>query len=201
MGVEEIAAEDRSGIFVTGAIVDVETTGFSPEYDEIIEICIILFVFNRETGVVSQIIEEYVGLREPACGIRPGAARVNGITVADVQGRDLDYAKVSAILEQAEFLIAHNASFDRGFLVRLFPQVAIKSWFCSMSGINWRGKGFPNRRLQDLLSCHDIRPGRAHRARDDVRATLELLSFSQEWGATYLSELLIGRRMKANKRR
>jgi DNA polymerase III subunit epsilon len=193
----KVSVKDRDKIFIPGAIVDVETTGFSPEYDEIIEICIILFHFNRETGIIGKVLDEYVGLREPACGIRPGAARVNGITLADVQGKDLDYLKVSAILEQAEFIIAHNASFDRGFLVRLFPQVADKTWFCSMSGINWRGKGFPNRRLQDLLSCHGISPGKAHRARDDVRATLELLSVSQGRGDTYLSELLLGRKLRA----
>lgn len=199
MGVEEIVIDKRKSIYITGAIVDVETTGFSPAYDEIIELCIILFHFNKQTGMVDQILEEYVGMREPACGIRPGAARVNGITLADVQGKDLDYSKVSAILNQAEFMVAHNASFDRGFLVRLFPQVAVKAWYCSMSGINWRGKGFPNRRLQDLLSFHGIKPGRAHRAGDDVRATLALLSFSQDWGETYLYELLMGSRPRDEK--
>jgi hypothetical protein len=35
--------------------------------------------------------DEYIGLREPSCVIHPAASRVNGITIADVCGKDLDY--------------------------------------------------------------------------------------------------------------
>lgn len=186
----------RSG-FVLGGVVDVETTGLSPYRDEIIEICIVLFKYDLSSGRISGVLEEYVGLREPSCIIHPSASRVNGITMRDVQGQDLDYKRVTQMIEQASFLIAHNAPFDRGFITRLFPQAANKRWYCSMSGIDWRGKGFPNRRLQDLLYHHGINVYRAHRASDDVQATLELLSFCQQDGTTYIQELLLERRLKA----
>lgn len=181
---------------ILGGVVDVETTGLSPVQDEIIELCIILFSLDLGTGQLG-IEEEYVGLREPACGIRPAAARINGITRADVYGKDLDYTRVTDIIHRADFLIAHNASFDRNFVTRLFPLAQTKTWYCSMAGIDWRGKGYPNRRLQDLLMLHGIFPGRAHRASDDVKATLELLSYRQSCGTTYLAELLQGRRKQA----
>jgi len=171
-----------------GAIVDVETTGFSPYKDEIIELCIVLFRVDHHG--LAEIVEEYTGLREPVNGINAAAARVNGIGWADVCGRDLDYQRVNELIGRADFFIAHNASFDRSFVTRLFPQAAYKHWYCSMSGINWRGKGYPNRRLQDLLTWHGIRPDRQHRAADDVRATLELLNYCQRNGQTYLAELL-----------
>jgi len=181
---------------ILGGVVDVETTGLSPAQDEIIELCIILFSFDPGNGHLV-IEEEYVGLREPACGIRPAAARINGITRADVYGKELDYTKITDIIHRADFLIAHNASFDRNFITRLFPAARTKTWYCSMAGIDWRGKGYPNRRLQDLLMLHGIFPGKAHRASDDVRATLELLSYRQSCGTTYLAELLAGKRQQA----
>lgn len=180
----------RAG-YLLGGMVDVETTGLSCYKDEIIEICIILFKYDTKNGQLVGVLEEYTGLREPSCGIHPAACRVNGITMQDVRGRVLDHARVSRMIEEASFLIAHNASFDRGFITRLFPEAAAKRWYCSMSGIDWRGKGYPNRRLQDLLQHHGISVHRAHRAGDDVRATLELLSYCQHGGTTYLQELII----------
>lgn len=181
---------------ILGGFVDVETTGLSRSQDEIIELCIILFSFDLSNEQLV-IEEEYVGLRQPSCGIRPAAARINGITGADVYGKDLDYNRVTDLIHRAEFLIAHNASFDRNFVTRLFPAALGKTWYCSMAGIDWRGKGYPNRRLQDLLLFHGISPGQAHRASDDVKATLELLSYRQSCGTTYLAELLEGRRKQA----
>ena len=48
-----------------GCVVDVETTGFSP-IDEVVEIGLVLFAFERQNGQILGIIEEYAGLREPA---------------------------------------------------------------------------------------------------------------------------------------
>ncbi len=174
---------------ITGGILDVETTGLSPYDNEVIELCLILFTYNRIHGEI-EVLQEYVGLREPGCRIHPRAAMVHGLTYTELRGKDLDYQVVSDMIGRAEFLIAHNARFDRGFVIPIFPQAAQKPWYCSMSGINWRSKGFQNRRLQYLLGNHDIKVDRAHRALDDVRATLQLLSFKQSSGLTYLHELL-----------
>lgn len=175
-----------------GAILDVETTGLSPAQHEIIELCIVLFSLDGDSGKLVQIEEEYVGLREPLGGIHPAACKINGITMDDVRGLDLDYERVTLMIERADFLIAHNAPFDRGFMQCLFPGIGEKTWYCSMAGIDWRSKGFPSRRLQELLYHHNIEPGRKHRASDDVYATLELLTHHRTGRKTYLAELLNG---------
>lgn len=182
----------KANRFILGGIVDVETTGLSPAQDEIIELCIVLFSFDLATGRLVRVEDEYTGLREPSCVIHPAASRVNGITMADVCGQELDYGRVMEIVERADFLIAHNASFDRNFLLRLFPNIGDKKWFCSMAGIDWKGKGFANRRLQDLLYQHNIVPARRHRASDDVYATLELLTHHRAGRRSYLAELVWG---------
>jgi exonuclease I len=59
-----------------------------------------------------------------------------------------------------------------------------------MNGINWREKGFQGKGLQKLLTWNGIETMQAHRAVEDARATLMLLSLLQECGRTYLHELI-----------
>jgi DNA polymerase-3 subunit epsilon len=169
--------------------VDVETTGFG-QTDEVVEIGLVLFAFERRSGQVLEIVDEYAGLREPDCAMHPGALGVHGLTSDHLQGMRLDVVRVEDILLRTEFLIAHNASFDRRFVVPLFPIAGMKPWYCSMSGVDWKAKGFQSRGLQSLLSQHGIEILQAHRAVEDAKATLTLLSRQQEGGRTYLHELI-----------
>jgi DNA polymerase III subunit epsilon len=170
--------------------LDVETTGLSSSYDEIVELALCLFEFTRDTGEITNIVDQYVGLREPDRQISRGAGMVHGLSMDDVRGKCLDTGRVETMLEKAEFLIAHNASFDRGFMIRMFQACSGKQWLCSMNGINWKGKGFTSRGLQNLLRDHGIKVKRSHRARDDVRATIKLLSQRDSSGKSYFFELL-----------
>ncbi|TCL59230.1 DNA polymerase-3 subunit epsilon [Hydrogenispora ethanolica] len=189
--------QEASPEWGVAAFLDVETTGLNPWRDEVIELSIYLFAFDRASGRIQGILGHYTGLREPACAISPGAARVHGITKDSINGRSLDDAMVEALVARAEFLIAHNAGFDYSFVRKLFPSVERKVWYCSMNGINWRKKGFPSKGLQNLLRAHRIGAGTAHRAGDDVRSCLMLLSQMNGQGVTYLLELLQGRKFKA----
>lgn len=172
------------------AVVDVETTGLSPWRDEIVELAALLFAFERATGQICGVVDEYTGLREPSVPISPEAARVNGITPEMVRGQRLDQARVETIFRRAEFLVAHNASFDRGFVTRLFPLTKQKLWLCSMRHVDWRAMGFASAALQSLLRHHGIQVQRAHRGGDDARATLDLLSCQGPDGRPYFYWLL-----------
>lgn len=174
------------------AVVDVETTGFSHTTDEVVELGLVLFSFERETGRVVEIVEEYSGLRDPGRPIPAGATEQHGLTWDDVRGHALDQETVGRILGRAEFVIAHNARFDRGFVARLFPEAGRASWKCSMNGIPWYERGFPSKGLQELLARHGLDVATAHRALDDARNTLRLLSLEQADGRTLLAELLAG---------
>lgn len=174
---------------ISAAVLDVETTGFSPYSDEIIELGLVLFTVDLPRVKIST-IDQYSGLRQPGCMIHPRASQVNGITMAMVQGKSLDLERVESILEQAQLIIAHNAAFDKGFTGRLIPSVLGKPWYCSMKGIDWYGCGFNSKSLPYLLREHRITVHRAHRAQDDAIACLELISQRPSPDKPYILEML-----------
>lgn len=177
----------KNGIAV---FVDVETTGLSPVADEIVELALCLFLFDRKSGEIIEIIEEYTALRDPGRSIPAAATRIHGIRNMDVKGKYLDFKCVKRMFDRAEFIIAHNAPFDRGFIQRLFPETRKKIWMCSMRHINWRERGYSSRGLQNLIKYHGIKVDRAHRAADDVKAAVMLLSQFDKNGQPYLLEML-----------
>lgn len=176
------------------AVIDVETTGLSPQTDEVVEFAIVLFSFDPLTGQVLEELEAYSGLRDPGRPIPRDATAQHGLRDEDVRGQRLDEERIRGLLRRAHYLIAHNAPFDRGFVERLFPETSRMQWLCSMEGIAWRRKGFPSKGLQSLLAAHKIAPGSAHRALDDARATMRLLATGKPGGGTYLQELLSKRK-------
>ena len=172
------------------AVLDVETTGFNPRSDEIIELGMTLFRYDRVTGWVLDSVSDYSGLRQPSCPIPHYASAVHGIAWHTVKGRRLDYRRIRKMLRQADFVVAHCAAFDRDFVARLMPSFRPATWLCSRDGIDWWAKGFESRSLEDLAAAHDIRNSRPHRAAGDARTLLTLLSCQGRGRNTYLYELL-----------
>ncbi len=174
----------------SACFLDVETTGFSPRTDEVVELAMILFEFDYSTGEIAGIVDSYCGLREPSVPIHPGAMRVHGLTLDDLRGEQLDDQRVQEILTSSDLLIAHNAGFDRPFVCRLFRQAARIPWACSCRDIRWHLHGYASAKLQDLIKAHGIRAVQTHRAMDDVSDAIELLKRCSPSGRTFLAELL-----------
>ncbi len=162
----------------------------SRERDEVVELAILLFAFRRTTGEIVGVVDEYTGLRDPGRPIPRGASSVHDIYDQHVRGKQLDQRKILSLMAQAEFLVAHNATFDRAFVERLYPEAGEKAWLCSMNGVPWRRLGLPSKGLQNLLRAHGIRVSRAHRGADDVQASLRLLATPDREGAYYFKYLL-----------
>ncbi|MBO2521417.1 MAG: hypothetical protein CW345_06400 [Firmicutes bacterium] len=179
----------RRGLRLAG-FVDVETTGLSTTYDEVVEFAIVLFAFDPATGAIAGVVDHYVGLRDPGRPIPPAATAVHGIRDADVRGRRLDLHRIRSLIDRAEFLVAHNARFDRGFVERLLPEVRGKRWHCSMNGVPWKQLGFRSKGLQNLLADHRIRVARAHRGLDDVLGALTLLASGEPGGHCYFKYIV-----------
>ena len=63
-----------------GVVVDTETTGTDSNTDAIIELGMVLFEYDPETGIVYDVLGTYDQLEEPGFPIPPESTAVHGIT-------------------------------------------------------------------------------------------------------------------------
>jgi DNA polymerase-3 subunit epsilon len=88
-----VARQQAKGSTGLAAAIDVDTTGLDPEREEIIELAISVFRFDRAKGHFLETISEYSGFREPSCRIPREVSQIHGITRRAVKGLDLDYRR------------------------------------------------------------------------------------------------------------
>ncbi|WP_102261529.1 exonuclease domain-containing protein [Mesobacillus jeotgali] len=177
-----------------GLVVDVETTGLGPDSDEIIELAVKLFSFHEESGEIIDILDEDSYLREPLSTTAQRnydrAYRIHGISYDLVRGKTFYDEKIMDYFNRTDAIFAHNASFDRSFLLRMYPEVNELNWYCTMKNVKWKNHGFPNSKLLTLLQAHNISKFQTHRAMDDITYLTELLKQQNPNGDYYLKEVL-----------
>jgi DNA polymerase-3 subunit epsilon len=179
----------------TGILVDTETTGLDARTDEIIELGMVKFDYLPD-GRVAGVRDTFSALNEPSVPIPPEVTALTGITDEIVAGHRIDEAALSAFVEDAVIVIAHNSGFDRKFVERCWPVFERKAWGCSATEIEWRKHGFEGSRLGYLLNGAGFFH-QAHRAVDDCHALLEILALElPTTGAPALALLLETARKK-----
>ena len=152
---------------------DFETTGLNPESDSIIEIGAVKFKLDK-------VIDTYETLVNPEKPIPETASKISGIVdkmvwdkpvIRDILPDFLDYFDDSV-------LIAHNISFDIGFLNKaakkmgMHPVDNVMIDTCSFARKVL--KGHFSYSLQNLAKQYKIDTSRAHRALDDAKLCVEL---------------------------
>lgn len=158
-------------------LVDVETTGLSHASDAIIELGVILFTFDKDSGQICEIKRAESWLQDPGRPIPETVTKLTGISDADVAGKQIDETVLQAMAEGVTLIIAHNAAFDRPFIDKRFPFLADKHWGCSMSDVPWQSLNRGSLKLDYLLYQHTHTfLDTHHRALDDCRATLHVLA-------------------------
>lgn len=103
--------QDVSLSDATYVIFDVETTGLSAVYDSIIELAAV----KMHKGNVEETFEEFI---DPGHPLSNTTVNLTGITDEMVRGSKSEEEVLQSFHEFAEgtILVAHNASFDMGFL-------------------------------------------------------------------------------------
>lgn len=181
----------QRGDVVRGAVVDTETTGLE-ESDEVMELAVVPFEYDRSTGCVVGVDADraFGAFRQPAVPINEEAKRVTGITDEMVAGKTIATETVAAALDGVQLVISHHAGFDRPKLEKHWPELFEPlCWACSFAEVDWRGEGIGSAKLDYLLmrfgAFHD-----GHRALDDALALLHLLRCALPSGTTVLATLL-----------
>lgn len=159
------------------AIIDLETMGLDANNDEIIEIGILWFYFDKETGILG-ISRHYNELNQPSKPIPEEITKITGITNQDVKGKKVDWDYIEQHLQQTHLVICHNSQFDRNFLECQTPsqiQTLIKKmpFACTIKDISWQDRGFESSKL-DYLNFKLGYFYDGHRALTDCYATFNL---------------------------
>lgn len=156
------------------AVIDFETTGFSPaKHDRVVEIGVVhVTADGRITGRWQTLVNPERDL---------GATHVHGINAADVLDAPVfaDVAEHLVELLRGRVLVAHNARFDLGFLTAELSRAGFEhppelESFCTMLLARELLSG-AGRSLADCCDACGIELDQAHCALADATAAAELL--------------------------
>ena len=160
-------------------VLDIETTGFSPEYDEIIEVSM-LRVHNGE------ISDTFSTLIKPSGEINEYIEKLTGITnemVSSSPSIENIIPDIKAFLAD-DIVVGHNVSFDVNFLYEKFQQILEEPFSndyldtCRLS--RHIMPDLPHHRLRDLVEALQISVDGFHRALADCYTTLSVFSKLRE---------------------
>ena len=139
-------------------VLDSETTGVDPEVDEVIGLGLLCVRLDCRRGQVLGVVGSAFEWQEPKR--YPEAAQsVIQISEQQLAGCRFNRERIEALLAQTDLVVAHNAAFERPFLLPLFPQLAHLRWACSLADIDWRdGQKVLHPSIDGLLKAYALGP-------------------------------------------
>ncbi len=167
-----VTAGRRQSLDSSFVVFDLETTGFSKENDGIIEI-------GAVKVVAGKIVDQYSSFVNPQRPIPYKIEQLTGInddmvikapTIDKVLPEFLEFCQDST-------LVAHNASFDMGFIKANARRLATEANFTTIDTVGLSRILLPNLsrfRLNTVAKALDVSLDNHHRALDDARATAEI---------------------------
>ena len=138
-----------------GLFVDVETTGFDPKRDAVIELAMLPFLYTLE-GLVTEVLrnEARSYRQDPGAPLPTEITQLTDLTDEDLAGQQIDTAAADDLVARSDLVIAHNAAFDRPFVEQLVPSAQEAAWACSRHEVPWDPARHPSRALTCLLCAY-----------------------------------------------
>lgn len=157
-------------------LIDVETTGFSTDWDEIIEIAALKIKDGK-------ILDKFSSLVKPTCEIDDFITELTGITNVELEKANT----ISIVLPKfkefisSSILIGHNVNFDINFLYDAFlDNMEYEFNNDYIDTLRIARKILPNlehHRLDDLIANYSIPERGLHRASKDCEKTYEVYNY------------------------
>lgn len=158
------------------AVVDVETSGLSARGDRVLSVAAVTL---DERGHVER---EFSTLLDPGCD--PGPVHIHGLTRERLRGQP-QFADILADLWsmlEGRVVVAHNASFDHGFLgaeaARAGSTLPSDSRLCTLALSRRLDLPVPNHQLGTLATFWRVPQRRAHDSLDDTRVLVDVFRHS-----------------------
>lgn len=183
---KDIAIEEEAYV-----VFDIETTGFDPYSDKIIEI-----------GAVklhgTKVIDTYSTFIDPESGIPSKITELTGITDEMVADAPLLREELPNFIEfiKDTTVVAHNATFDVGFITQKALSIGIEVDPPVIDTLQWSRnirKDKARHGLKAICKDYGINLDNHHRAVDDAQATVEVfrrfINIVIKEGAFKLSEV------------
>ena len=156
---------------------DLETTGLVAQVDRVVEIAAVRFTASGQS------VDRFEQLVNPERPMSPGAQAVHGISDADLAGAPVASEVLPRFLAflgdpHSTAMVAHNASFDAGFLGselrRAGYQAPRHRIFDTLALARRSHPELPSHRLASLASHWGLEAGRMHRAMADSLCVMKL---------------------------
>ena len=155
-------------------VIDIETTGLDPKYDEIIELSAVK-VRNGE------VVDEYSTLVKPSYDASEFITELTGITNAELQHAP----ELSKVLSEYmtfmgdDIIVGHNVNFDINFLYDKYQNVSSQhfsnDFVDTLRLARFLLRTLPHHRLIDLVEHYNISDSVEHRGLSDAYAAWYVL--------------------------
>lgn len=186
-GESEQVLEDATYI-----VFDVETTGLSAVYNTIIELAAV----KIKNGEVIDTFESFANPHEPISALITNLTGITDDMVKDAPNVDEVVRKYYEWIGEGDILVAHNASFDMGFLYEAYKKAELPSVtypvIDTLELARFLHPELGNHRLNTLAKKYNIELTQHHRAIYDAEATghlfLKLLEGAQKQEIMYLAD-------------
>ena len=147
-------------------VLDLETTGLSPEKDEIIDIAAVRYIGGEK-------VAEFNTYVRPRCSIPSEITELTGIDDAMVKDAPVIEDALESLdmfLNMDDIIVGHNVGFDIRFLAQAYSRIGkefMPEAFDTCAVSRRLYPELPKHRLIDLMQAFGIRESQSHTAYDD----------------------------------